>query len=147
MPDSILSQSEADALIKMGKHRVDQTQWVYPSSGTISIPLVSSDKREEFLLDIRRSRIDLAKGMYQNRGRQIIALVRLDFGSKPHRNPDGDSVSSPHLHLYKEGFGDKWALPIPESFRNVNDKWQTLMDFMEYCNIITPPIIERGLFI
>ena len=71
------------------------------------------DGREEFLLDIRRARIDLAKGTYQNRGREVVILARLDFGGAPHRNPDGEEIGSPHIHLYREGFGDKWAFPIP----------------------------------
>jgi hypothetical protein len=45
----------------------DET-WDYPSlGGVISIPLISPDKRENFLLDIRKGRIDLSKGSYQNR--------------------------------------------------------------------------------
>ena len=81
MADVHLTQAEADALIAMDKHRVDEREWDYPDlGGGISIPLVSVDKREHFVLDVRRSRIDLAKGTYQNRGRQIAVLVRLDFG-------------------------------------------------------------------
>ena len=34
------------------------------------IPLVSSNGREKFILDLRKSRVDLSKGTYQNRGRE-----------------------------------------------------------------------------
>lgn len=115
--------------------------------GAISIPLISVDKRERFLLDIWHSRLDLLKGNYQNRARQVVILVRLDFGGSPHRNPDGQEISIPHLHVYREGFGDKWASPVPrELFSNITDLWKTLEDFMRFCNIIQPPIIQRGLF-
>ena len=30
--------------------------------------------------------------------------------------------------------------------RNLADVWQTLSDFMGYCNITQPPRIQRGLF-
>ena len=68
MADASLAQTEADALLALEKRRSDDTQWDYPSlSGTVTIPLLSMDRREEFLLDIRRAQINLAKGTYQNR--------------------------------------------------------------------------------
>jgi len=148
MPEINLSQSEADALIAMEKTRVDDQNWEYPIlGGRITVPLVSRNKRENFILDISRGRIDLLKGTYQNRALQMVVLVRLDFGGQPHRNPDGQEISSPHLHLYKEGYGDKWAVPIPaQVFSNTEDAWQTLQDFMAYCRIVEAPNIERGLF-
>lgn len=103
MAEINLTQAEAGALIAMAKHRVDNTEWDYPGlGGAISVPLVSADRREQFVLDLRRGRIDLAKGTYQNRGRQVVVLVRLDFGGAPHQNPDGVEMGSPHLHLYRE---------------------------------------------
>ena len=109
--------------------------------------LTSTDGRESFLLDVRRARIDLAKGTYQNRGRQVVVLARLDFGGGPHRNPDGEEIGSTHLHLYREGYGDKWAYQVPAvHFSHLSDPWLTLGDFMRFCNILEPPNIRRGLF-
>lgn len=148
MPEVNLTQSEADALIAMEKHRENDDTYDYPGmGGSITIPLVSPDKREDFLLDVTRGRIDLKKGTYQNRARHIVILVRLDFGGQPHRNPDDEEVASPHLHIYREGFGDKWAFPVPsDKFPNMNDLWLALEDFMRYCNVTEPPDIRRGLF-
>ncbi len=144
-----LTQDEADALIAMPKIGATANEWDYPNSGcSICVPLLSQDRRENFLLDISRSRIDLLKGTYQTRGKQVVVLVRLDFGGSPHRNPDDAEVDCPHLHIYREGFGDKWAIPIPkEKFGSTDDLWQTLQDFMHYCNIIEPPEIQRGLLL
>lgn len=148
MSDIVLSQQEADALIAMEKRRVDDTIWRVPIvGGGISIPLLSADRREQFVLDIYRGRINLSKGTYQHRGRQVVVLVRLDFGGSPHRNPDGGEVGSPHLHVYREGFGDKWAVPVPaDHFRDIADLSRTLDDFMRYCSVVEPPTIERELF-
>lgn len=148
MADSNLSQTEADVLIAMEKRRVDKNQWNYPAFGEqVTIPLVSTDGREAFLLDLHRARINLTKGTYQNRSRQVVVLVRLDFGGAPHRNPDGEEIGSSHLHLYREGFGDKWAFPVPsDRFSDVENSWQTLQDFMRFCHIVEPPIIQKGLF-
>ena len=142
-----LTQAEADALLKLEKHRVDDTPYNYPRAGEISIKLASIDKRESFFLDIRRSQMNLAKGTYQNRGRVTAILARLDFGGSPHRNPDGEEIGSPHLHIYREGYGDKWAYPVTDDqFSNVDDPWVALNDFMKFCNIVTPPLIQRGSF-
>ena len=148
MTDANLTQAEADALLAMEKRRVDDSEWVYPGlGGRITVPLASCDQREPFLLDVRRGRIDLAKGTYQNRGRQVVILARLDFGGAPHRNPDGEEIGSPHLHLYREGYGDRWAYPVPlDHFSNLDNLWLTLEEFMRFCNIGEPPFIRQGLF-
>ena len=149
MSDANLTQAEADALLAIEKHRADDDERDFPSlGGRIEVPLISADGRERFILDLSRGRINIGKGTYQSRGRQVVILARLDFGGAPHRNPDGEEVDSPHLHLYREGFGDKFAFPVPgDRFRNLEDAWLTLEDFMQFCNIIQPPIIRRGLFI
>lgn len=148
MAEINLTQAEADALIAMEKHKINDDVWQYPSlGGAISIPLISANKRENFILDIRRARIDLLKGTYQNRAMQVIVLVRLDFGGRPHRNPDEQEIASPHIHIYREGYGDKWAFPVPANeFPNISDAWLTLHDFMKFCNIIVQPVIKGDMF-
>ena len=148
MADIILTQAEADVLIAVEKHRSDEGRRDFPMGGqSLSLPLHSTDRREHFLLDLSRGRIDLQKVKMQNRGRQVVVLVRLDLGGAPHRNPDDEEIPVPHLHLYREGFGDKWAVPLPaDRFRNPADTWATFEEFLRYCNITRPPHIERGLF-
>jgi hypothetical protein len=147
MSDISVDQATADALIATPKVRVNDEVSHYPGAGGyLTLPLLSSDGRESFHLDIRRGGIDLLKGTYQNRARQVVVLVRLDFGGAPHRNPDGREVPSPHLHIYQEGYGDKWAFEVPsDKFSHIEDSWQTLQDFMRFCNIVDPPNIQRGI--
>lgn len=149
MADIFLSQSEADTLLKMEKINPQEhanITWPFPDlGGGIEVPLISKNKREAFSLDISRKRIALT-AKYQMRGRQVVVLARLDFAS-PHRNPDGEEIGIPHLHLYREGFGDKWAVPVPSGLlSNPDAAWQCLLDFMKYCNVISAPNISRGLF-
>jgi len=76
----------------------------------------------------------------------VVILARLDFGGAPHRNPDSEEIACPHLHLYREGYGDKWAVPLPtEIFTDINDFERTLDEFMKYCNVATLPKINPGL--
>jgi hypothetical protein len=148
MADINLTQSEADALIAMEKYRASEEHSDFPTGGeSLALPLQSPDRREQFILDLSRGRVDLLKVKMQNRARQVVVLARLDLGGSPHCNPDGEEVAVPHLHLYREGYADKWAVPVPpDRFRDPRDAWTTLEDFMRYCNITRPPHIERGLF-
>jgi len=147
MADLNLTQAEADVLIALEKHCVNNDRHDFPLGGRLELFLESADKREQFILDISQARIDLSKVKYQNRSRQAVVLVRLDLAGRPHRNPDGQEISCPHLHVYREGYGDKWADLAPvEDFGRTSDAWDTLEDFMRFCNITRPPNIERGLF-
>lgn len=108
-----LSQHEANSLMSMEKEFTSQEQLVLSNLQiNITRELTSLDKKELFLLDIWRSGFNLAKIKIQNRAREVNILVRVDFGGSPHRNPDGNIIQCPHIHLYREGYHDKWAYPI-----------------------------------
>lgn len=148
MADIDISQSEADELIAMEKQRVDDKQWDFPTPGEgLAIPLTSADKRENFVLDITRSQVKLTKVTFQNRARQVIILMRLDLDGRPHRNPNDEEVPCPHLHVYREGYGDKWAMPAPvDRYGDITNLGLTCDAFMKHCNIVLLPDIRLGLF-
>lgn len=55
MADANLTQAEADALSAMEKRCADEEVRYYPGlGGVVSVPLLSGDRREAFLLDVRR---------------------------------------------------------------------------------------------
>lgn len=156
----MLTQSEADALIAMTKTRVSNQIFYFPLPGeALSIPLLSQNDGEEFMIDINRGKLRLTKCTYQERHNAIIILVRLDVDGPPHTNPDlsavplpylmpynGKTIDCPHLHLYVEGFMDKWAIPAPnDKFVNTTDLYKTLHDFFSYCNVIDPPTIQKSI--
>ena len=148
MPDIDIPQSEADSLIAMEKRSVQEADWTFPAAGQrLALELTSVDKRENFVLDITRSQIKLTKATYQNRARQAIVLMRLDLDGPPHRNPDGQEVPCPHLHVYREGFADKWAVIAPaERYVDPSDLFRTCEAFIEHCNITGPARMQKGLF-
>ena len=150
MAEMNISQAEADALIALEKQCAENSRYSFPDPGdNLAIALISADKRENFILDITRSQIKLTKATYQNRARQVIILIRLDLDGPPHTNPGPEyqQIPCPHLHVYQEGYGDKWAIPAPvDKYPNVQDLFSTFEAFMQHCNITEPPQIDRGLF-
>jgi hypothetical protein len=148
MADIEITQAEADSLIAMAKRFVDETDWTFPAAGqSVALPLTSIDKRENFVLDVTRAQIKLTKATYQNRARQAIILMRLDLDGPPHRNPDGTEIPCPHLHTYREGFGDKWAIAAPSGrYANTPDLFSTCEAFLQHCNITGSSRMQKGLF-
>jgi hypothetical protein len=143
----MLTQQEADALLVLEKHYIGPEHFSFPDlGGALRISLYSKDHREEFSLDVTRGKIELRKNTFQTRARKAVILARIDLGGPPHRNPDNEEIPCPHLHIYREGYGDKWAIPLPASFTDTNDAWGTLSAFMDFCNVATRPIILPGVF-
>ena len=144
---SELTQAQADELLRLEKEREDDSVWCIDTAKTeLVIPIRSTDARESFVLDISRHSINLAKVKYQNRARTTTILARLELGGAPHTNPDGSEVRCPHIHLYREGFADRWAFALPDSFTAPDDLWHTLDESLTFCNIVQPPIIKRPLW-
>jgi hypothetical protein len=142
-----LTQAEADGLLNMLKRRVTDDTIEFPAKAErISVELESHDKSEKFWLDVNRGSIAVSKITYQNRARVVYILARLDLGGAPHRNPDGTEIPCPHLHLYREGFADKWAVPVPQNFTKTDDLWTTFQEFLQFCNITEPSNFQRTLF-
>jgi MoaA/NifB/PqqE/SkfB family radical SAM enzyme len=146
--DIIIPQSEADELFRMEKIHTEQKSYKYPfSGGSLKLYFESECKAENFIVDISRAKIELYKNKLQCRARTALVLVRLDTGDHLHRNPDGEEIPCPHIHFYKEGFGDKWAYPVPDCFTDLSDSQLTLKQFMDYVNISKSnrPVILFGV--
>ncbi len=132
----MLTQTEADLLIGMAKRFETPTTISLPPGADLTYDLVGVRDREQFLLDLSRGGIRLSKLKYQTRARNVIVLVRLDIEGAPHTNPDGTQLPGTHIHLYKEGFEDKWAYTLePRDFRDPSNLRQALEDFFLFCNI------------
>jgi hypothetical protein len=140
-----ITQGEADALIAMVKTFADTAVISIPPGIDDTRGLIGADPNERFLLDIWRSTFRLSKVRHQTRSRQIIVLVRLDIDGAPHTNPDGERLTGTHLHLYREGYDDKWACAIDARlFPNLTDIQRCFVDFCAYCNIQSLPPFQGG---
>jgi len=142
-----LTQHEADKLIAMEKHYFGDESFSLPlHGGRLEIPVYSADKCEKFLLDVSRGTVSLHRKTYQKRVRTTIQLIRIDFGGSAHRNPDGEEMQCPHIHVYRAGYGDKWAFPLPKEFDANATMHDFFQSFMDYCRVIQKPQIDRELF-
>ena len=143
----MLTDATVQALLAMSKHFVDVSTIYFPQPGQqLQRELKSQDTRESFLLDIGRGRIKIGKCTYQNRYHVTEILLRLDIDGPPHVNPDGETVPCPHLHVYREGYADKWAGPIdPTEFTNTADLVLTLRQFLTRCKVERCPEIQGAL--
>jgi hypothetical protein len=142
-----IPQAKADALMAALKYLLDKAEIKFPIMGTsLLLEAKSEDGREFFLFDVnRKGKVKVTKCTYQERY-SVEILVRLDIDGPPHENPDGVVIPCPHLHTYREGYGDKWALPIDSSiFTNTKDLVLTLRQFLTYCNVRDIPSIQRGI--
>jgi hypothetical protein len=132
----MLTQKDAELLIAMKKKFFNRDKLILNEPFDFSVELISQDKEERFKLDLRQGSLQLKKLRYQNRYDETITLVRFESRGT-HENPPefgGNIVRGPHLHVYKEKYGDKVAVPAPE-FDNPEDILSSLKKFCEICNI------------
>ena len=149
MTDSSLSQTEADALLAMKKHCTDTTECAFPGPGRrVVVSLVSTNRWERFFLDSICGGRDRSRQGHLSEPRApgrdpSTARFRRRTASQPQRRRNWFT----HRHLYRKGFGDRWAIPAPlDRFSNLQDPLLTLGEFMLFCNVVEPPVIQRGLF-
>ncbi|MCK4334192.1 hypothetical protein KAX06_05360, partial [candidate division WOR-3 bacterium] len=121
-----------------------------------------------FLINIWRASIKLSKWRHQERARKTISLVRLEIDGSPHINrnvskadqqmikqkygwPFIPRLGGTHIHIYIEGYGDRWAFPI-SIFPNLKDVIDSQPDnytsiiaaFLRVCNFShIPPFVQQ----
>jgi len=144
----VLTQAKVDELLALVKLLENATPVRFPLPGeTAQIPVKSEDGRESFLIDVnRKGKIKVSKCTYQERYQVIEILLRLDIDGPTHENPDGTEIPTPHLHIYKEGFADKWAYPLPAGvFTDTTDLVKTFLEFLKHCKVRDVPQVQRGV--
>lgn len=139
----MIPQHEAEQLLAMEKVVITGKPFNLPAKGKESWDLESNDGSEKFIIDVWRGKIEIARYTANHRYRKEIVLARVCVNNKPHMNPDGETISEPHLHLYREGLGDRYAIPLPrEFFSTPNDIVCTVREFLTYCNVVRHPQVQ-----
>jgi len=138
-----ITQPEFDYLIQLKKEFQKRDELLLgPAPLKWSRDIISLFSKDAFLLDYYRGSLEIKKYTYNKRYRTSIPLVRFDsFGR--HTNPDGQKFVGPHIHIYKEGFDDKFAYPIDSIGADLSTSMQeVLVKFLKYCNIQNIPPIQ-----
>jgi hypothetical protein len=146
----MLSQEKADELLALPKRFPSRPLLEFPAPGAaLTMEVEGVPGGDKFLIDANRrgGRFRLAKCSYLERYQVSEILLRLDLEGPPHANPDGTEMECPHLHVYREGYGDRWAFEVPSArFRDLTDLAQTLRDFLAFCGVDGDYELQRPLF-
>lgn len=148
-----LSNEDAVNLFKLRKIPADNIIVEFPIHGeAIEIELKSPDGRYLFQADVNRKfPYNNTKTTYQLRHNKVVHIRRLDFNGG-HENPPGPAplpelikyegmkfVNKNHMHLYVEGWGDKWAIPLEDlselNISESDDLYEKMEKFFKYCTI------------
>ncbi len=143
---SDLTQAEFEFLLNLEKEFEDKsTLNLYPAPLQWTRKIKSIPTKDIFCLDFYRGTFKIQKYTFNHRYRQTLPIFRFDsYGV--HTNPDGEKVEEFHIHIYKEGFGDKFAYPASEFGIDNDDTMDiVLQKILRYCNIkpitIEPPML------
>ena len=137
----MLTDLEARRLLDALKQLVSTQPIVFPSlQSYITLEATSDRANEKFQLDVQRKTLNVKKCTYQTRYNKLTNLLRIDIEGPAHSNPDGTEIPCPHIHIYKEGYDDKWAYPLSSKMMtDPNDLIRILIDFLEYNHITNVP--------
>ena len=152
-----LTQAEADMLLHMLKEFLDSEPLQFTKTQPMNYDrlLHSADRREQFVLSIERGRLNRIRLKYQTRARQVIVLARLELNGPAHHNPPesphrpGQRIAGPHMHLYRENFGDRIAYELADVpdliVRDLGSGVSCLEDFLRFIGVREWPAIQLSL--
>ncbi len=106
-----LTQAQAQTLITTLKEASRRTPFTWEASVRYDEPLVAIEHEGiEFILTLNRNPFEIR--LHLRTQNDNIGLCRID-AAPYHPNPDGTELrDTPHMHVYREGYGLKWAEPI-----------------------------------
>lgn len=144
----MLTDKEVQRLTDAMKHFVERTCIDFPGFGScFEREATTYDGHDMFVIDVnRKGKLKPTKCTFQERYAVTDIIFRLDIDGPPHENPDGVDVPCPHLHVYREGYADKWAYPIdPKQFSDTTNLLKSFREFLALCNIHDIPEIQASL--
>jgi hypothetical protein len=130
-----LTQIQAQTLIEALKEAVRKTPFTWEANTRYDEPLIAIEQDGvEFILTLNRNPFEIR--LHLRTRMDNIGLCRID-AAPYHSNPDGTELrNTPHMHVYREGYGDKWAEPI--DWYNADDPQATLERFLDEINARFP---------
>ena len=74
-------------------------------------------------------------------------MLRLDIGNVEHKNPNGERIQGPHLHIFKDNYNTNNNIPYANRF-DINDPSlvANCVAFLKKFNVIEyPTIVEQAV--
>jgi len=108
--------------------------------------IVAPDYKEMFILDYYRGKIEI-KYTYNKRYRKSTVILRFDsFGRHTNPGPNFEKFDGPHVHIFKEGYDDKFAYPIEVlNITPTENDQEVLEKICTYFNITARPSIQLSM--
>lgn len=105
--------------------------------------------KQKFRLICRRDKGNRRRGIENKLSFILLSddnttLCRIDTAGKDHTNPDGSSVSTPHIHIYQESSETRFAYPLDEidDFIGCDSEASMLLQFLKYFTVINVDSVE-----
>ncbi|MDD6598784.1 hypothetical protein [Anaerovibrio sp.] len=139
-----ITQEEADTLRTIEKYLANPQNIKIPKMRETRIyPAYHkcyNKRRDDLDVSAYRGGIDENKVSYRLIYKKSVLLIRIDTNDKTaHINPDKSFIPpmTPHIHVYREGYGDKFAYPLPAEFSSKGaDIEKLFIEFLQYSNFI-----------
>ncbi len=138
----MLTQDQADSLIEALKEaiREDAFEWT-PAQRHDEVFVAVEYEGLQFILTLNHNPFEIR--LHLRTKHRNIGLMRVD-GAPYHSNPDGTELrNTPHIHVYREGYGLAWAEPI--DWYSPTDPVGTLEHFLDEAHARFPAGIQMML--
>jgi len=143
-----MTQGEYDYLMNLEKSFEDPLTPINIGPNPIkwTREIVCTQEHESFVLDFYKGSLELSRYTFNKRYRQTLIMLRYDNEGR-HTNPDGISFDGRHVHLYREGYNDKFAFPVEEIGIFTDAPVEVVFNkIMSYCKIRRYPSIQFRIF-
>lgn len=138
----MLTQNEADELIAKAKEATRKEILSWGKTSRHDEPVIAVGEPDlQFVLSLSRNPFEI-RAHFRTKSKNV-HLARID-ATKQHINPDGNRITGPHLHWYREGYDHcEWAEEI--DWYDVNKPLDTLFIFLDLIKTRFPKGVHEDL--
>lgn len=146
---TVLTQAEADTLKAIEKYLLEPGRVKLPrpqTTNTYNLKYTLNSKNmQDMKVSAYRGKKNPDKVSYRLIYGDYFILLRIDTkDNTPHQNPDGTLIAplQPHIHIYKEGYRDKYAYPLPKDFSDAENIMTLFIEFLTYSTILNADKVQ-----
>lgn len=137
----MLTQIEANELLAKAKEATRKEVLSWEKISRHDEPVIAIGEPDlQFVLSLSRNPFEI-RAHFRTKSKSV-HLARID-STRQHINPDGERITGPHLHWYREGYGLEWAEAI--DWYDINKPLDTLYTFLELIKTRFPRGVQEAL--